>query len=369
VKSMLYWTHLPWGWIKQRPHFIAENLAGSYDVTICCKKNYHIKNLTNEKSPANIPFWEIFALPFCRIGVMNLLTKLLIHRQMRTRINNFDIIWINHPAMFYYVREIIKPETHLVYDCMDDSLEFPVVKSDRKKTFRLKKLEEGLLARADTVFVSSAHLKDVICSRYNSTKKMNLLNNGIDQIILGRGQVKPATESIGNIKEIPLKKIMYLGTIAGWIDFDLILKSLEELDDIVYILVGPIEVVVPTHDRIVLISPVEHSQVFNLMEMADVLVMPFVVTDLVRSVNPVKVYEYIYSGKPSLVVNYSETLQFRQFVTLYDDGSDYIRKLKSILNGNEVTKTNVTAQAQHFIADNTWEKRVADINKVLESKP
>jgi hypothetical protein len=35
--------------------------------------------------------------------------------------------------------------------------------------------------------------------------------------------------------------------------------------------------------------------------------MPFQVTDLIQSVNPVKLYEYIYSNKASISVRYDET--------------------------------------------------------------
>ena len=37
-KRILYLMHIPWGWIKQRPHFIAEGLNDRYDV------NFHIKS-------------------------------------------------------------------------------------------------------------------------------------------------------------------------------------------------------------------------------------------------------------------------------------------------------------------------------------
>ena len=47
------------------------------------------------------------------------------------------------------------------------------------------------------------------------------------------------------------------------------------------------------------------------------LVMPFKLDDLVQAVNPVKLYEYVYSHKPAIAIHYAETEQFEQFVHLY----------------------------------------------------
>ena len=40
MKKILYLMHVPWGWIKQRPHFIAENLSKYYKVNVFYKKAY-----------------------------------------------------------------------------------------------------------------------------------------------------------------------------------------------------------------------------------------------------------------------------------------------------------------------------------------
>jgi hypothetical protein len=50
-----------------------------------------------------------------------------------------------------------------------------------------------------------------------------------------------------------------------------------------------------------------HTRVKSIMAEADILFMPFQVTDLIQSVNPVKLYEYIYSNKASISVGYDET--------------------------------------------------------------
>lgn len=40
MKQILYLMHVPWGWIKQRPHFFAEYLAKDLIVDVYYKKLY-----------------------------------------------------------------------------------------------------------------------------------------------------------------------------------------------------------------------------------------------------------------------------------------------------------------------------------------
>ena len=37
--------HIGWNWIKQRPHYIAEELSKKYDVTVISDYNYRIKKV------------------------------------------------------------------------------------------------------------------------------------------------------------------------------------------------------------------------------------------------------------------------------------------------------------------------------------
>lgn len=49
--KILYIMHVPWGWIKQRPHFFAEYLNKDFDVDVVYKKPLKVsnRNLINKK--------------------------------------------------------------------------------------------------------------------------------------------------------------------------------------------------------------------------------------------------------------------------------------------------------------------------------
>jgi hypothetical protein len=99
------------------------------------------------------------------------------------------------------------------------------------------------------------------------------------------------------------------------------------------------------------------------MQNADALIMPFVVNDLIKSVNPVKLYEYIYSGKPVITCSYNEINQFDDFVFRYNNGTEYLNLLKMMIN-NELIQKDIS-YCQEFARKNTWGNRTKTIMSTL----
>ena len=46
-------------------------------------------------------------------------------------------------------------------------------------------------------------------------------------------------------------------------------------------------------DKVIFHGPIEHSRLIENKELYDVLIMPFIRNELIESVDPVKLYEYI----------------------------------------------------------------------------
>ena len=107
----------------------------------------------------------------------------------------------------------------------------------------------------------------------------------------------------------------------------------------------------------------EYKKIFPIIQLSYALVMPFVVNELIRSVNPVKLYEYIYSGKPVIAARYEETEKFGDFVYLYKDSSDFIRIVETINKANK--DEDYLTKCRDFVMSNTWESRCKVINNAL----
>jgi len=369
MKNILYLMHVHWGWIKQRPHFIAEYLSldNDYAVTAFCESSYKNDVLTNNQVPTSLKLNELSRLPFGRFRIIRWLNVQFYRFQIRKSIANADIIWITYPYLFNWVEGMISDRVQLVYDCMDDALEAPLVKNDQGKRTALNILERRILQRANLVIASSDNLKSKLIERYMlNPDSISVVNNAVnvkpinDREFLKSDAFILLEKAIANTTQI---KIMYLGTVSNWIDFELIYKSLKNFPEIVYIFIGPKEFTPTPHDRLIFIPPIPHDEVSNAMAYADALIMPFEISDFIKGVNPVKVYEYIYSHKPTIVVGYPETEKFSDYVYLYHNENELFYILKMLIEKKLLN--NISDEERLvFISKNTWLARTRSI-KIL----
>jgi glycosyltransferase involved in cell wall biosynthesis len=369
MKRVLYLIHLPWGWVKQRFHFIAEGLTEHFDVRIIYEKQYIYKNkLVQHERTANLTIQEVFKLPYVASAFFLKLNSAIVRSQLRKIIDGYDFVWLTHPNLVDRIKGILPKRIKVIYDCMDDYLEFSYVKSHPRFFKMTFENEKKLIETSDIIFSSSDSLKRKLCERYGSDEKIHVINNGISlDESAGKTVVdaKMPGEIVGALN-MRGAKIVYIGGISDWVDFDLLLSSLEVCTDITYLLFGPSEIKIPEHERLLYLGPIQHKYVFAVMERADALVMPFKINELVLSVNPVKLYEYIYSCKPSIAVRYGETEQFGDYVYLYSSKEDYL-EIVSRIAGRRLPLKMGCETYRRFAADNTWKKRAKKIQEIMMS--
>lgn len=362
--GLLYVMHVDWGWAKQRPHFIAEHLAKFVRVEVRFPPNY-VRSMNSEVgAPAGLEIKAIRRLPLARFRPVLALNRRLAKLQLARSVKRASVVWLTHPGLFGLVERHLRPTSTVVYDCMDDALEFPDTRHDADRRRRMSEAEGRLAGRADVVFASSSYLKSKLETRYGGTLKVHVVNNAIE---LSEGRDEVVDEGVSGIStaldavsDVAGPKVVYVGTISEWFNFDLVVASLKKVPTLNFVLVGPCEVAPPTHERLFVVSPVEHRHVFRLMAWADALVMPFRLTELIRSVNPVKVYEYIYAHKPAVVLGYGETEKFEPFVHLYRNEHEFVRLMEDLVAGALRPKVDA-ADARRFVQANTWKARVGEI--------
>ena len=349
--KILYCMQVSWYWIKQRPHFIAEGLSDDYNITVVDRKEFK-KSVQNS---TNIRLYHRYRLPFERMFVIRVVNNALYRLQYGSLCKKNDIIWITSPVQYKLIGKCKGKK--MVYDCMDD---MPALAPNKKERIEREKYERLLIERADVVFASSEHLKKHLVAKYGD-RPIFVVNNAIKNDISTYKDV--AFDQSGINLPSGKKNITYIGTISSWFDFNLLITFLDKNSDVALNLFGPHDVTIPQHPQIHYHGSVEHKYILGLMEHSDILVMPFVVNDLIRSVNPVKLYEYIYSGKPCIAPRYEESEQFYEFVSLYNSPQEFEKILSSIIAGDLKQKSK--EECESFAMQNTWASRVKSIKKYL----
>jgi hypothetical protein len=340
--------HIDWRWIKQRPQFIAEELSKKHDVLVLYVHKGKMRTIEGEKygSIKKIP---LFHIPKSyQIFLLYLVRKIYFKFFIKTVIFFFkpSVIWITHPELFDYLDNIELP---IVYDCMDNASSLSL--SNRHKT-KVEQLEKRLLKISSIVFVSSQCLFNIMKVRCSDTDKLVLVRNAFDGKIMDND-----IEIVSNSKVV--HKILYFGTIANWFDFGILSRSLDKFTNIEYHIIGPIERIDKStiDKRIIIHSQLEHSKLMLVAKDYDILIMPFLLNETVKSVDPVKFYEYINLDKPIISVYYPEIKRFSRFIEFYKTYDEFCKILGNILI-NKLGKKYDDSERLDFLLQNTWSKRI-----------
>lgn len=353
--NILYFSQINWNWIAQRPQYVALELDKHHDVTVLYPRFLVGEGELLSDTPRTrvcravpqIPFQERNAL-FREIGSG-------IFRRYTGDLSRYDVIWFCTPLFFRLVPPSYKGI--VVFDYMDDLVR---LQGSPAVARYMKQAQEKLVERADLIFTTSEYLKNTLPEI--AASKTHLIRNGYTG-----GVFLPPEKPSGNGKGKSAYNIGYVGTISEWMDFRSLLKSLDEIPEITYHFYGPRHVDAPVHERLIFHGTVEHDLLPDAVKDMDALIMPFVLNEIVLAVDPVKLYEYISFGKPVISIRYPEVAQFQPFAEFYDNADELVALLrKKIADG--FAPIYDEEEQRSFLADCTWEARVARMLRILEEK-
>ncbi len=348
--------HVDWDWIKQRPHHIAEHLSDIFDTTVCypfvSKRKLLVKNKRNKAS-----FVVFCNLPFRKkVSFINTLNKLILRSYFSLLIRRAspDYIWITFPDFSWYIPSWYKGS--IIYDCMDDCLEFT---SSPFWNNKLIEAEKNAVAISSLVIVSSQNLMQIMRIRYQDCNPV-LVRNAFGGKVLDNFNSPVKSKSVNNNSYF---NIAYIGTISSWFDFESLLYCLDLFSNIRIHLIGPIDVEVHnySHPRMFCYGSRDHEDLPMLVDKMDCMIMPFIVNKLILSVDPVKLYEYINYDKPIISVYYPEVEKFTPFADLYKSKIELSEILREYISVGCIKKKYTSKQRKEFLNSNSWGSRMKQI--------
>ena len=356
MKKMAYFCPVDWRWIKQRPQFLAEELNRFYQVHVIYPFSKNRKGL-QRKTPTDVVLTPYITLPAFRgrFALINRINQMLVWLQAGVKILMLkpDVIWLTLPEQLDMIPRAYRGR--IVYDCMDD---YAAMSADAAARERILFREKKLVDASGLVFATSENLSGKISARCGA-KNVHLLRNGYN------AQWTQSAE--GGAREEARFKIGYFGTISHWFDFELLTNSLLKSSSVEYHLFGPVAggVKIPEDPRIVYHGVVAHEEIRGCAAQMDALMMPFLLNDIVLSVDPVKLYEYICLNKDILCVRYPEVQRFEPFVYFYSDQDEFDKRIAEMASGKPLRYTK--EQAGDFLKENSWMMRAKTASQMINN--
>lgn len=344
--KILYFSSVSYGWMKQRPQFIAELLSKRYetDYLTCTPLGKH-KEQADEKAP--LPVRDIYVLPFAlKSGLIRFINKLWLKLQVNFK--KYDLIILTHPIQLSYIPQNKK----IIYECMDLMEGF--YEGSAKKS--VINLEKKLIKRAVAIIASADSLKEKLIEKGADQNKITVIKNAAD-----KSWVYKDADAVS----LKHPNMVYVGTISKWFDFETISAFCSARPEKTVYIVGKSDFEIKNKpENLILTGKVSHDMVRSYIKEADIMLLPFKNTELVNYVDPVKMYEYLSFNKPVISSYWDELEQYKSnpYVHFYNDLNKFTLLADIIPNSPNEINTD-------FVENNCWQKRIEQYYDIIKAMP
>jgi len=260
-----------------------------------------------------------------------------------------DVLWISQPRMYSLVKLV--RHRFLAYRMFDDVQYFD------GEPQSINQVEEWLCREANVVFATSRHLVDK-ANQWN--RNVVYLPNGADVERFQNPNLTLPTE----LTSIPEPRLLYVGAIAEWFDFDIVSKAARIKPEWSFILIGPWSAQIQHHrsrleeiPNVYCLGPRKADAVPGYMKYADIGLIPFQVNELTHSVSPIKLFEYSAAGMPVIAPRLREIQGYEAPILYYDDLPQFIEAIETGL----ISRDELTERFMEFGLNNSWEFRYRTI--------
>ena len=188
------------------------------------------------------------------------------------------------------------PAARWVYYCVDDFGVWPGLDGRT-----LQKLEAELVPKVD-VCVAVSETLQVHLSKLG--KESHLLTHGVDLAHWTAPVPSDTPLSLAGLAELPRPLVVFWGVIDRRMDVAFVRAVCESRSDGTVLFVGPQDDPDPALfalPRLRTLPPVPFADLPSLAAAASVLVMPYADLPVTRAMQPLKLKEYLATGKPTVV--------------------------------------------------------------------
>ena len=251
-------------------------------------------------------------------------------------------------------------EKLVVYYCYDDFTLWPGVEKDT-----VLNMERTLLNKADLVLATSVELQRTRQGMRGSTR---LFPHGVD-VRHFSSSAHPDLAVAEEFAHATKPVIGYFGLLDDRIDYDLLKAMAVAHPEWILALVGPVQTKVSTlrHlPNVWLMGKVPYSDLPRYVKAFSVCIMPYVVNDLTNSISPLKMREYLATGKPVVSTDVADAKRFNSALRVAEGRNAFIRSVEVALE-NGVSSQEQVARTE-ALRGQSWEDKARELLELVTSE-
>jgi glycosyltransferase involved in cell wall biosynthesis len=306
-----------------------------------------------QMSVPQIPFRRLPLVRRLNVAIGTFMVKRALKRLGFAR----TVSWfaVPHPGLLANAFD----EAAVIYYCIDDYAALPDVDARA-----VSEMDAHLTSRADQVFVASSLM---LRAKRRLRPSTVLAPHGVD-VALFRTASDPQLSIAPAARKLRHPVVGFYGLIEDWIDLDLIAGLAERRPQWTFLMIGRLAVDpgrLRTLSNVVFVGPQPYCSLPSWAKAFDVAIIPYRMTRQVVNSAPLKLREYLATGKPVVAVPAPEIERFAELVRLARGPEQFISEIEDALfNDTEADR----ARRIEATSAMTWDARVGEVVEIVEHR-
>ncbi|HZV05476.1 MAG TPA: hypothetical protein VE999_10365 [Gemmataceae bacterium] len=321
-------------------------------------QHWLLRRIAPEPLPAHLRVVSPVMWPYFSTAFDRRLNLALLRRQLLPIVNSLPEppIAITKIPIVADLMGVL-PVKHWVYYCVDDLSQWPGLDHPT-----LQRMEEVVVQRADRLITVSEVLQERI---ERMGRSVRLLTHGVD---LDFWRADPLSSPLPGLTGLERPFIVFWGVIDPRMDMTFVRRLAMELTCGTIVLAGPETDVNPalvSCPRIIRLGSLPFPDLPRLGREADVIIMPYIDHPVTHAMQPLKLKEYLATGKPVVVRDLPSTRPWADCLDLAATPEAFVRavelRLKTGLPSSQ-------ASARTRLSSESWSEKARIFERwVLEN--
>lgn len=269
-----------------------------------------------------------------------------VKRAMRHTGMERAVLWfvVPHPS---FMLDLV-PHDLAIYYCIDDYAAHPGVDARR-----IEACDTELTRRADHVFVAPPTL---LAAKLAVNPSTTFSPHGVDVEFFGLAQAAHT-----KVPEVAAKLgqpvVGYFGSIAAWTDLELLVWLAEQRPQWNFLLVGHASVdttALACLSNVTMVGPQPYESLPGWAKAFDVALIPYRLNQQVLNSNPLKLREYLATGKPIVSVATTEVNRFGDLIRVADGPESFLCAIESAMSEDSPQRRD---ERMASVKEMSWDHR------------
>ncbi|MDA1232364.1 MAG: hypothetical protein O2856_16450 [Planctomycetota bacterium] len=260
------------------------------------------------------------------------------------------------------------PVNRWVYYCVDDFSQWPGLDRDTMRT-----MDRAMIQRADSLVAVSETLQGMIAQEGRSA---SLLRHGVDVDFWTSSRMGFQTRHDENCADLDVSgspsclangpTVVFWGVIDRRIDTASLVRLSQDFDNGRIVLIGPQQdpdpaILAVSNIKILPAQPL--NALPAIAQQADVLIMPYADLPVTRAMQPLKLKEYLATGKPVVVNRLPSTEAWCDCLDVAESPQQFSRLVRERINrGIPASQVSARTRLQH----ESWKSKAEQLEQILK---